>query len=58
MKPIEYLVVELRDCGVDRIDLQSELDNYGFDRWEFVEWSYSNGPGPHTRRAIFKRDRR
>ena len=57
---IEYFVNELREGGEDPFDLQSELDQLALGGWEFCEWveptwNYSSGPGPNTRRAIFKK---
>lgn len=55
----EYLTRSIRDGGNECYDMDAELNALGEEGWEFCswvfEWSFSEGPAPHSRVALFKR---
>ena len=57
----EYLCRSVREGGERCFDMTGELNALGEDGWEFCawvyEWSRSEGPGPDSRVAMFKRAR-
>jgi hypothetical protein len=55
----EYSTHEIRDGGDLHFDMASEMNALGQQGWEFCDWisgwSLSEGSGPDTRGALFKR---
>lgn len=53
----KYRVETIRSGGEEKLNLVDQMNRLGTDGWRFLEWidewDYSEGPGPHTRSALF-----